>query len=87
MKNKQTKLSDKGGDLGSKPRREFYLFPYFSVIPPPVCERKLQRLEWCDFDQNRNMRALKFIRKKFNTVLQDCSISFYISIYVDDQCK
>ena len=45
--NKQTKLSDKGGDLGSTPRREFYLFPYFLWFH--VCERKLQRLEWCDF--------------------------------------
>lgn len=31
---KQTQLSDnRGGDLGWTPRREFYLFPYFSVIP------------------------------------------------------
>ena len=60
----------------------FLIFLWFHV-----CERKLQRLEWCDFDYNRNMRALKFIRQKFNTVLQDCSISFYISIYVDDRCK
>lgn len=54
-------------------RRRGEIFTYFLIfLWFHLAERKLQRLEWCDFDFNRNMRALKFIRKNLT---QFCMIA------------